>query len=69
MKKNICFYAIVTIGILIFSFCIMSKSGSAEKADIKALFEQKHARWKEFMNSPQSQMLSDSTGITTPYFK
>jgi hypothetical protein len=69
MKKELRFSAIIILGILILSFGIISKSGSEEKADIKALFEQKYTAWQTFMNSPKKKILSDLTGTSTQYYK
>ena len=67
MRRNItiCF----SIAVALLYLGIVVEAQSSEGTDMKTVFEEKYQAWKEFMQSPNSRYLSDSTGLFTQQFK
>jgi len=67
MAKN--FTIRLILSILIGIFCYISNAEPQRDENMRVVFEKKYNEWKQFMNSPNSKILSDTTGATTLYFE
>jgi hypothetical protein len=62
-------YFVCQVSMAVLTICALTSSVRAqEDANMKDVFESKYKVWKDFMQSPDSRYLSDTTGITAPQF-